>query len=387
MTFCASHFAGWFSTGAVIPWDDTPPLITEGVELIRIPFDGVESPQVHVEAVVNIIGDANDQAPVVALFVDSTCVAAGTNKANNSFLTAPIHLQAVHAVSGPCVVSVRVGVRQAGEKAWINGNSGGRRFGGAAPCILTAEAVWNEAEPPPERDVYILAGQSNMSGRGVLSQLPAFANKDRVKLFSNAGYLVPGQEPTDNEEGAVYSTINDAGNPKASLGMAFANRLVELRDRDVVLVPCAKGGTAIGEWARNLSTASCYGAMLARANAAAAHGTIKGILFYQGEANTGSQYLAQLWPSAFAQFVADVRADLGMPDLPVVFSVIGPNPNNGITNWNALVGLQQAMTLPANVGRVSANDLASIAGDPMHIDTASLVTLGVRFANEIGPLL
>jgi hypothetical protein len=385
--FAVGRFAGWFSTGAVIPWDDTPPQPGEGVELIRIPFDGGEAPQVHVEAVVNIIGDANDMAPVVALFVDGECVAAGTNKANNSFLTAPIHLQAVQNVSGPCVVSVRVGVRQTSEKAWINGNSGGRRFGGAAPCILTVQAVWADAAAEPARDVYILAGQSNMSGRGSLTQVPAYAYRDRVKLFSNAGHLVPGQEPTDNEEGAVYAPINDAGAPKASLGMSFATRLVELRDRDVILVPCAKGGTAIGDWSRNLATTTCYGAMIARAKAAAAFGTIKGVLFYQGEGNTSSQYLSQQWPGAFAQFVADVRSDLCMPDLPFVFSVIGPNPGSGVTHWDALVSLQQSMTLPANVGRVTANDLTALVGDPMHIDTPSLVTLGRRFAEKIETLL
>lgn len=234
-------------------------------------------------------------------------------------------------------------------------------------------------------DIFILAGQSNMSGRGLLSELPIFSNYTKILNYSNAGKWVAAAEPIDRSTGQVDAVSSD---PEAAAGpsMAFANSLFNLRPgRSIGLVPCAKGATAMSDWARSTSRSTLYGSMLARANEAAASGAIKGLLFYQGESDTGSTALANAWEAKFLQFVSDVRSDFGS-DLKIVFTVLGPNPNDA-TNfpaWNTLVANQQAMTLPEGVARVSANDLPALGE---HLTTWSYITLGERYATAMANLL
>ena len=235
-------------------------------------------------------------------------------------------------------------------------------------------------------DIYILAGQSNMSGRGVLAELPIFRNYPKVLNYSNAGRWIAGAEPIDKAVNQVDAVSDDGSSALVSPGMSFANSIYDLRPgRSVGLVPCAKGATSMEQWSRSLSRSTLYGSMIARANEAAANGALKGLLFYQGESDTGNTSLANGWGGKFLQFVNDVRFDLG-DGLKVVFTVLGPNPNDLVNfpAWDTLVANQLALQIPSGVARVSANDLAA---PTEHLSTASYVTLGQRYATAMANLL
>lgn len=208
--------------------------------------------------------------------------------------------------------------------------------------------------------------------------------------MQNGSGFAPASEPVDTDlGGAQYQVLGDPS-ASAGFGLAFGNKYAELRPDSVVgLVVCAAGNTAIASWARNLSTSTLYGAMIARAKAALAFAAIgsriAGLIWYQGESDCTSTALKNAWPAAFTQLVADIRADLESPNLPVIMTVLSPAPTPGASYpaWGAFVSQQLTMQLPSNTYRVTANDLAKQSADNPHINTASYVVLGERYAEQM----
>lgn len=237
------------------------------------------------------------------------------------------------------------------------------------------------------RDLFILAGQSNMSGRGLLSEVPSFANASQIKVYSNAGLWVGGYEPVDDPAGQIDSVSLDS-NAGASSGMAFANALATLRPgREVGLIPCAKGGSSLNQWARNLSRSSLYGSMIARANEAKAQGTIKGLIFYQGENDADTLDHANTWVSRCQTFITNVRSDLGISNLPVIITALGPDPGDPAFPYHVNVRNAQLAMSGTNLAVVTAADLTGKVGDVIHLNTASQITLGGRYAVAMNGML
>lgn len=240
---------------------------------------------------------------------------------------------------------------------------------------------------PPPREIFLLAGASNMSGRGLLSEVPAFVNAGRVKVYSNAGAWMPGAEPTDDATGQVDAVSSDSGVAAASPGMSFGTSLAALRfGKQIGLVPCAKGSSTMDDWAQNASRSTLYGSMIARATEAAATGTIKGVLFYGGGNDTTSLASVNAFPSKFYAWMADVRADLGLPDLPFISTVLGPysaDPNG----WEQAMRDKQAAMAAPGLAVVSAADLTGKVGDIAHLDTVSIVIIGRRYATAMAGML
>lgn len=253
--------------------------------------------------------------------------------------------------------------------------------------------VLNPLPEATEIELYIIAGQSNASGRGELNQLPDFPLANRVKLFSNAYEWVDGYEPTDDWVGQVDTVSIDTNVAKVSAGMSFGDRLSRLRAGKIIgLVPCAKGGTGLWQWQRDLSRTTLYGSMLSRAKTAQAYGTLKGIIWYQGEHETavGKQALAESYAADFLQFAADFCSDIGIPDLKFIVTELGPNPNPSVHPYWATVQAQQVSLdgeRDGDIACVTAADLTGKVGDEVHLDTASQVILGSRYAETMAQLL
>lgn len=260
--------------------------------------------------------------------------------------------------------------------------------------------------------LFVLAGQSNMSGRGALVNLP---HTDRIFLFANDYRWKQGKEPLDDPEGQIDEVSMDK-NAGSGPGLAFASKLAAAYPQKVIgLIPCARGATTMFEWERRLGDDSLYGSCLKRIGAASAIGKVEGVLFFQGEWDAiddsdpqaplapnwqppnkipGSRitYTAETlkgpvsfnrasyarWNDMFSDYVDSMRHDLDNPQLPVVFAQIGQHEDPGrYAHWKEVQEKQKAVSL-ARVKMIETSDLD--LADKVHLSTQSYLTAGERMA-------
>jgi len=232
---------------------------------------------------------------------------------------------------------------------------------------------------------FLMLGQSNMSGRGLVSEVPAYTNASRIFMFANDYTWKAGAESVDNPANQVDICSKDT-NAGAGMGMAFANRLCTLFPSDEVgLIPCAMGSTGIRQWRRLWTRNNLYGSALSRAEAAKGSGTLAGILWWQGEAETLDINQVNTWSETFANIIANLRVDLGNLNLPVAFAQLNTLQHPRHKYWQHMRKAQSTI-YGRNLVRIDT-DGATFQSDNVHCTTAGYQTVGVRFADGIYPLL
>ena len=248
-------------------------------------------------------------------------------------------------------------------------------------------------------DLWILAGQSNMEGLGDLIDVQP--PSPLVHSFNMADRWVLAEEPLHtlvNAVDPVHWPLNRDNVPErwtglkldqylanrhkgAGPGLPFAVELAKRTGVPIGLLPCAHEGTSMEQWSPDLKDQggdSLYGSMLRRFREAG--GSVKGILWYQGESDANPKAAPQ-FETRFRQFVNAVRADFNQPNLPFYYVQIGrfvssANPEE----WNAIqIAQLRSEQEIRRVGMVASVDLSM--DDPIHVDTQDLKRIGVRLAN------
>lgn len=168
---------------------------------------------------------------------------------------------------------------------------------------------------PTEKNIFILAGQSNMAGRGGVRggvwdrYVPPECNPNRWILRLNQKLQWEQAHEPLHADIDVHKTCG------VGPGMAFANA-VRAHLGEVGLVPCAVGGTKIKEWERG---GALYMNMVRRAKASMKEGgVIKGLLWYQGESDTVKEADADSYQANMERLVRDIRLDLQIPTLLII---------------------------------------------------------------------
>jgi hypothetical protein len=257
--------------------------------------------------------------------------------------------------------------------------------------ILLASAPAATASSSPTL-VFLLAGQSNMGGRGGATNgtwdgvvPPDCAPSPRILRLSPSLRWEEAREP-------LHAGIDLHNVLGVGPGMPFAHALLRSGGRHgrvpphavVGLVPCAQGATPIASWSRGTPL---YDRMLKRARAALANNNnnnnnnnagssrLAALLWYQGEADTIRRQDADVYTSRMEAFVRDVRRDLGMPDLLVI--QVGLATGQG--KFVDIVREAQRRVSLHNVKYVDAKGLP-VASDYTHLTTPAQVQLGKMLA-------
>ncbi|CAN6302713.1 unnamed protein product [Urochloa humidicola] len=250
----------------------------------------------------------------------------------------------------------------------------------AVPLLLAFLGA-GEAASRHKVVVFLLAGQSNMGGRGGATNgtswdgvvPPECAPSPRILRLS------PGALRWEEVREPLH-----AGNVVGvGPGMPFAHAVLRSRrlpaHAAVGLVPCAQGATAISAWSRG---SRLYERLLARARAALAHCphqdcslSLAALLWYQGEADTIARRDAQLYTARMEAFVRDIRHDLNTPNLLVI--QVGLATGQG--RFTDLVRAAQKRVHLPNVKYVDAKGLP-VANDYTHLTTPAQVKLGNMLA-------
>ncbi|HEY6728171.1 MAG TPA: sialate O-acetylesterase [Polyangiaceae bacterium] len=235
------------------------------------------------------------------------------------------------------------------------------------------------------KELFILIGQSNMSGMSPMPSEPWPINErvtfmvqfDCESLDQTAGEWLPAQPPL---HGCHWAT----GGIGLGLADFFGAKLAEeWPDSKIGLVPNAIPGQLISIYLKEGGTqapippgyANAYEMTVERSRLAQQQGRIRAILMHQGESDD-NQMMSDQWLGRVATVIADLRADLGLgEEVPFLAGQIGPS------QWekhNAYV--DQIPDYVPNSAVVSAAGTA--IHDIAHFDEASAKIMGERYVEK-----
>jgi len=217
-------------------------------------------------------------------------------------------------------------------------------------------------------NIFLLAGQSNMAGRGP---------HDTVEPLRHSNIQVLGEEGWTEASDPLHSDRPTAG---VGLAMSFAQRLLERSPQATIgLVPCAEGGSALSRWTpgQDLSERA-----LALGRRAMEDGELRGILWHQGESDAGTKSDATSYAARLTKVIAHLREQLNATDVPFVAGEIGLFLREDESKtYFAVVNEALRTTAESLYSCASARDLTD-TGDHIHFDSASLREFGCRYAEE-----
>jgi hypothetical protein len=163
-------------------------------------------------------------------------------------------------------------------------------------------------------DVFIIAGQSNASGRGTSSQV--YSGSPRPTIFTNAYLWKELRDPTDSGSGQVDTVSDDtANNPSGSVWPLLATSFLASQSVPCAFVPCAFGGSGIVSWlpgANHQDRTTLYGSMIYRALQTGA----KCILWWQGETDAVAGMSQATYNGHLDTIANAINADLGVKLMP-----------------------------------------------------------------------
>jgi hypothetical protein len=218
--------------------------------------------------------------------------------------------------------------------------------------------------------IYLLMGQSNMAGRD-RRQLDHQTTDPRVLAMTPEGQWFVAHDPLHQKDGRTE--------PGAGPGIPFALGLLKADPKITIgLVPCAVGGTPLKRWVKG---GDLYARALERAQLAAKAGTITGMIWLQGESDSDKQPWAERYERSLAGMIANLRQDLGLPNLPVVVGQIGeflPAEKYPFADTVRAAIRNVAKTVP-HVGYADSAGLGDL-GDKLHYSAEAQTRMGARFA-------
>ncbi|QMW00503.1 sialate O-acetylesterase [Spirosoma foliorum] len=228
---------------------------------------------------------------------------------------------------------------------------------------------------PPQLQLFLLIGQSNMAGRGVPEAEDQQTNPHIWMLTKELSW-VPARDPMHFDKPAVIGV---------GPGFSFAKRLAETYpEMNIGLIPCAVGGSGIDVWKPGAyyepTQSHPYDDALRRAKKALENGQLAGFIWHQGESDSEPEK-AIVYEEKLAELVQRFRKDLNAPHVPFVVGTLGDfvvnrDPEAKIVNE----ALQQATKHIPNSYCVVSEGLTD-KGDSTHFDTHSARILGQRYAD------
>lgn len=231
----------------------------------------------------------------------------------------------------------------------------------------------------PKLDIILAIGQSNMSGRAPFADVTAPMND--IFLLTPGAEMEMSSNPMNK-----YSNIRKDLSLQG-LGPAYncALGLREYFGKPFGFVVNAQGGSAIDLWYK--PTKTNYDASLIRAKQAQRFGTIKAIIWHQGEADRVAEEAENpvftTYKSKLAQMVTNFRTDLNEPDLYFVAGELYSGTGTEHTIFNTEV-IRNVSSIVSNSGYVTTENLVRLS-DNLHFDEPSVKILGSRYAEKLIP--
>lgn len=246
-------------------------------------------------------------------------------------------------------------------------------------------------------DVWLLAGQSNMQGCGLVPEKPLPVNP-LVRAFYMNDEWAPAEDPIhslwESVDPVHAQLLGGALPPKPAKGWgvcpgpAFGAEMTKITGVPQGLIACAHGGTTMAQWSPKLKGeggTSLYRAMLRRFKKNGAK--VAGMLWYQGCSDAGPVAEA-VYTQAMKEFIATLRRDCGDARLPVAMAQISRTVNlasDAPQYWNGIQ--EQQRLLPRHIKNLTVVPTVDLALDDLiHLSGESQYILGRRLTKAMHAL-
>ena len=245
-----------------------------------------------------------------------------------------------------------------------------------AAVLLTSGCTTLNPKSTTDEDflVFLLAGQSNMAGRGEVAEADREIHP-RILMLAQDGSWQPAVDP-------IHYDKARAG---AGLARSFAEVLAD-QDRDITigLVPAACGGSPISTWVpggyHEQTDSHPYDDAIERTRRALQDGRLAGILWHQGESDSRPQRAA-LYKENLVELIERFRRDLETPDVPFIIGQLGQFEGKPWTDARQQVNQAQIEVAAETpyTAFVSSDGLTA-KEDNTHFNRESLQEFGKRYA-------
>lgn len=230
----------------------------------------------------------------------------------------------------------------------------------------------------PEKEnlwVFILAGQSNMAGRGRVEPQDTIPS-ERVFTINKNGDIILAKEPLH---------FNEPSMSGLDCGLSFGQELIRhIPDNiSVLIIPTAVGGSSISQWLGDSTyrNVQLFKNFKEKTNIGASHGIIKGVLWHQGENDAINPVDVALYEARLGQLFTKFREITGNGQLPVLIGELGSFSKNN-DNWQKInKQIRVYASKDRNASSIKTSDLKD-KGDKVHFDSQGQRTLGQRFAKK-----
>jgi hypothetical protein len=243
---------------------------------------------------------------------------------------------------------------------------------GKTPSVVSATQATAAAKASME--LFLLAGQSNMAGRGRVEDMDR-APHPRVWMFDRSSQWTPAIEPMHFDK-----PIAGVG-PGRSFGVALADGNPSLQ---IGLIPAAVGGSPVTAWEPGVlykeTGAYPWDDAMRRARAALPAGELRAILWHQGESDANAEG-APRYEQRLRGLIQRFRDEFGNPALPFIIGQLGRFEGRP---WSSFVeqvdaAHRRVASEVLNVAYVSSEGLRD-QGDNLHFSNEAERELGRRYA-------
>jgi hypothetical protein len=223
--------------------------------------------------------------------------------------------------------------------------------------------------------VFLLAGQSNMAGRGMVEPQDTLPS-ERILTVNRNGKIVLAKEPLH---------FYDPTRTGLDCGVSFARTLIaSIPDSvSILLLPSAIGGSSISQWLGD----SSYRGVRLLTNASQLlqigkrYGAIKGILWHQGETDALTLERIRAYNTRLKTLADTFRTIAGNDRLPLLIGELGSFSADH-DRWEEInIRIRSVAAGDSRMHVVPTGDL-NHKGDSVHFDSNSLRLMGKRFAEK-----
>lgn len=219
---------------------------------------------------------------------------------------------------------------------------------------------------------FLIAGQSNMGGRGFPEEVEPIQNENILVLRN--GRWRPMYVPVNADR--VTSGIN--------LAESFADLYARGKNVQVGIIPCADGGSCIEQWCEGglLFDHACYLSELASRTS-----TIAGVLWHQGESDCRNERYP-FYEEKLSTVLEAFKKRLNLYDVPFLLGGLGdfiehcerlPEHQKNYRHINDAI--KRVAEKGERMGFVSAKGLTANP-DNLHFSAKALREFGVRYYEE-----